>query len=175
MTYLGRSMKSLLALIDTAIGWVTAALVALMLVVIVAQAANRYFDLLVFNAFDQVARVAMVWVAFIALIAVFARGTNVRVDLLDQSFGSRLCYLRSLFGDLLGAAVMTVIHVKSWPLLEIGADMPVTGTPMTLAWSYMALTVGSLGLGLFFLGRAALSVRRARVETSRAMLENGTE
>ena len=145
--------------------WVVSILISVILVSIVTQAINRYFNLFDFNAFDQIARLAMVWAVMLALVHVFAQRTNVRVDLLDTVMGHRINHLRNILADVTGATLMGLIHYKSWALISIGTTLQITGTPFTAAYTYSAIATGTLLLFLLFACRAVIEIAGLVEET----------
>jgi TRAP-type C4-dicarboxylate transport system permease small subunit len=128
---------------------------AIVLAFTCAQVLDRYFLSVAFNAWDQIAQLGLVWVTFLGIALAFRDRVNIRVDLLDARLGPRLLRLRDRLSDLAAIALLAVIQIKIWRLIDIGSGQVIMGTPFTLASTFMALAVGSA------LAMALLAIRLA--------------
>jgi TRAP-type transport system small permease protein len=114
-----------------------------------SQVVDRYGLSVAFNAWDQIAQLALVWVTFLGIALAIRDRTNIRVDLIDHWLGERWLELRDRATDLLAIAVLMVVQVKIWRLVDIGAGQVIMGTPFSMSATFLALAVGSgLAIGL---------------------------
>jgi len=129
-----------------------AVVIALLIILVftVAQVVDRYGLHVDFNAWDQIAQLALVWLTFLGVALAIRDGVNIRVDLIDAWLSSRMVRFRNVATDLLAIALLTVVQVKIWRLVEIGGGQVIMGTPFTLSATFMALAVGS-GLAIALL------------------------
>jgi len=129
-----------------------AVVIALLIVLVftIAQVVDRYGLHVAFNAWDQIAQLALVWLTFLGIALAIRDRVNIRVDLIDTWLSSGVIRFRNVATDLLAIAVLTVVQVKIWRLVEIGGGQVIMGTPFTLSATFMALAVGS-GLAIALL------------------------
>jgi TRAP-type C4-dicarboxylate transport system permease small subunit len=140
--------------IDRIVCWVgrLAVVLALAMVLIFsfAQVLDRYFLKTQFDAWDQLARISMVWAAFLGAAMAFRERRNIVIELIDSHLSPRMLALRDRVFDILLLALAVLLFVKSIPVVEVGMFQSIMGTPFTQAVSYAALTV-SMGLCILFL------------------------
>jgi len=140
-------------------------LVAMMLVILaftVGQVVDRYILKSTFNAYDQLARMGLVWATFIGLALGFREHANIRIDLIDHVLPRHAVLIKQLVFDVAVLALVILINIESWRVVEVGAFQMVIGTPFTYELVYLALTCGTVLLGLFALLRIADAVTGRR-------------
>lgn len=115
-----------------------------------AQVLDRYLLKTQFDAWDQLARISMVWTAFLGAAMALRERRNIVIELIDSHLSPRLRKLRDRVFDVLLLVLATTLFVKSFPVVEVGMFQSIMGTPFTQAVSYSALTV-SMGLFILFL------------------------
>jgi TRAP-type C4-dicarboxylate transport system permease small subunit len=136
-----------------------------MLVILVftsGQVVDRYLLKTSFNAYDQVARLGLVWMTFLGIAVAFRERANIRIDLLDHALPLRFVQWKSVVLDVATLVVTIVIHVEGWRLLEVGAYQTLMGTPFTYEVVYAALLVGTALLAVVLVMRIADAVLRGR-------------
>jgi TRAP-type C4-dicarboxylate transport system permease small subunit len=148
---------SVLCRVDRVLCWVgrLAVVLALAMVLIFsfAQVLDRYVLKTQFDAWDQLARISMVWTAFLGAAVAMRERRNIVIELIDAHLSPRLIALRDRVFDLLLLALAVVLFVKSIPVVEVGMFQSIMGTPFTQAVSYAALTVSMAMFILFLLLR----------------------
>ena len=127
--------------------WIVVCFMAIALVFTAGQAVDRYLLHSPFNAYDQIATLALVWLTFIGIILAFRDHANIRVDLIDGWLGPRALRLRNVLSDIAILSVLIMVQIKIWRLVELGAQQAIVGTPFSSDASYLALAVGS-GFGI---------------------------
>lgn len=142
--------------------WIVIIMMAICLVFTVGQAADRYGPHSSFNSYDQIAQLALVWLTFIGNMLSLRDGTNIRVDLVDAWLSPALLRLRNIVSDMAILGLMTMIQIKIWKLVELGAGQVIIGTPFTSAHTYLALAVGSALCMLIIFVRLILDVTGRR-------------
>jgi TRAP-type transport system small permease protein len=115
-----------------------------------AQVVDRYGPSVAFNAWDQIAQLALVWVTFIGVALAIRDRANIRVDLIDGWLGGRLVAVRDRLADLLAIGLLVVIQAEIWRLVDIGGRQVIMGTPFTMSATFLALALGS-GLAIALL------------------------
>jgi TRAP-type transport system small permease protein len=142
-----------LALLLAALDRIGQLLVALLLVVVlvftVGQVVDRYVLKGAFNAYDQMARLGLVWLTFIGIAMGFRERANIRIDLLDHLLPPRFAAVKGAVLDAAILALTVLIHVESWRLIEVGAFQVVIGTPFTYVAVYSGLVAGTALLAVF--------------------------
>lgn len=145
---------SILHRIDRVVCWVgrLAVVLALAMVLIFsfAQVLDRYVLKTQFDAWDQLARISMVWAAFLGAAMALRERRNIVIELIDAHLSPRMRMLRDRVFDVLLLGLAVLLFVKSIPVVEVGMFQSIMGTPFTQAVSYAALTV-SMGLCILFL------------------------
>ena len=145
-------MQWLLAL-GSALDWVGRCLIGLLLLALLAivalQIVDRHFTDVPIAAPDAYARIVLIWIAFIGFALAARAGLAIRVDLMDHWLPHRVRLTLSLFFDLLKLAVLVLLIVKGWLLVEIGTYQSILGTDLTTAVPNAGLWIGSLMLFVF--------------------------
>lgn len=136
---------------QTLVEWTIGLLLAVMVVLVFANAAGRYLLNAGIAASEEVARLAFVWLIFLgAILAVRERahvGVDMMVRLLPRA-GRRMCLL---FCNLLILYALWLFAEGSWQQILVGlnSEMPVTG--ISLAAFAAAGFVSALAMALLFL------------------------
>lgn len=126
-------------------------LMAIALIFTVGQAIDRYGVNTQFDAHDQIAQLALVWLTFVGYVLAVREGANVRVDLVDGLLTRRLLHLRNMVSDILIVGLLVLIQFKIWRLVELGAGQAIIGTPFSSDATYLALATSS-ALGIVMVG-----------------------
>jgi TRAP-type C4-dicarboxylate transport system permease small subunit len=121
-----------------------------------AQVLDRYLLKTQFDAWDQLARIAMVWTAFLGAAMALRERRNIVIELIDAHLSPRLLKLRDRVFDILLLVLAVTLFIKSIPVVEVGMFQNIMGTPFTQAVSYAALTVSMALFILFLLLRVLL-------------------
>lgn len=145
---------SVLYRLDRMVCWVGRLAVVLTLAMVLifsfAQVLDRYVLKTQFDAWDQLARISMVWTAFLGAAMALRERRNIVIELIDAHLPPRLLALRDRVFDILLLALAVTLFIKSIPVVEVGQFQNIMGTPFTQAVSYAALTA-SMGLFIVFL------------------------
>lgn len=123
---------------------------AMALIFSFAQVLDRYLLKTQFDAWDQLARISMVWTAFLGAAMALRERRNIVIELIDAHLSPRLLMLRDRVFDVLLLGLAVLLFIKSIPVVEVGMFQNILGTPFTQAVSYAALTA-SMGLFILFL------------------------
>ena len=106
-----------------------------------------------FNAYDQLARIGLVWLTFVGAAMALRQRLNIVVDLFGHRLPPGAATLRALILDALAAAVACLLVTYAWRLMAIGGYQRVVGTPFTYLTVYTSLFVGSILFVVFLLAR----------------------
>lgn len=123
---------------------------AMVLIFSFAQVLDRYLLKTQFDAWDQLARISMVWTAFLGAAMALRERRNIVIELIDAHLSPRWIKIRDRVFDSLLLLLAVILFIKSIPVVEVGMFQSIMGTPFTQAVSYAALTV-SMGLFILFL------------------------
>ncbi len=123
---------------------------AMVLIFSFAQVLDRYLLKTQFDAWDQLARISMVWAAFLGAAMALRERRNIVIELIDAHLSPRWINIRDRVFDSLLLVLAVILFVKSIPVVEVGMFQRIMGTPFTQAVSYAALTF-SMGLFILFL------------------------
>lgn len=119
----------------------------------VAQVFDRHFFKSGAIAFDQYARLGLVWLTFFGLAIGFRERANIRIDLLDHVLTKRVRHIKGLVLDLVVLAVSILMIVVGWRLLQVGAFQMLMDTPFTYEVMYGALLAALAVLCVFLVFR----------------------
>jgi len=145
-----------LGLVERALEWLIAVLVAALLVIVASTFVDRHFVTLPMAAPDAYARVILVWLTFIGFALAVKGGLNIRVDLIDARLPAKMRRLLEYVFDLIMLGLTVMLGVNGWRLVVIGQDQERLGTGMSEAWPSAALFVSCILLVLFLVLRIAL-------------------
>ena len=145
-----------LRLVERALEWLIAALVAALLVIVASTFIDRHFVTLPMAAPDAYARVILVWLTFIGFALAVKGGLNIRVDLIDSRLPAKARRILDYVFDLVMLGLTVILGVNGWRLVVIGQDQERLGTMMSEAWPSGALFVSCILLVLFLVLRIAL-------------------
>lgn len=124
---------------------------ASMLVVVAftfGQAVDRYLLKSSFSAHDQVAKIGLVWLVFAGTAAAYARGENLRIDLIAKYLPAGVLRWREAAFEAAILAVAVLVHVKAWDVIRVAAFQQIMGTPFTNVVPYSAILAGSAAIAL---------------------------
>ncbi len=145
-----------LRLVERALEWLIAALVAALLIIVASTFIDRHFVTLPMAAPDAYARVILVWLTFIGFALAVKGGLNIRVDLIDAHLPAKVRQALDYVFDVVMLALTVLLGVHGWRLVVIGRDQERLGTMMSEAWPSAALFVSCILLVLFLVLRIAL-------------------
>ncbi len=145
-----------LGLVERALEWLVAALVAGLLLIVASTFIDRHFITLPMAAPDAYARVMLVWLTFIGFALAVKGGLNIRVDLIDARLPVKARRVLDYVFDVIMLGLTVILGVNGWRLVVIGQDQERLGTGMSEAWPSAALFVSCILLVLFLVLRIAL-------------------
>jgi len=145
-----------LRLVERALEWLVAALVATLLIIVASTFIDRHFITLPMAAPDAYARVILVWLTCIGFALAVKGGLNIRVDLIDARLPAKVRRVLDYIFDVVMLALTVILGVNGWRLVVIGQDQERLGTMMSEAWPSAALFVSCIVLVLFLVLRIAL-------------------
>jgi TRAP-type C4-dicarboxylate transport system permease small subunit len=133
---------------------VVAALVVI-LVFTVGQVVDRHVLRTGFSAFDQYARLGLVWLTFLGFAIAVRERANIKIDLADHFLPPQIVRGKSYVLDAVVLAVAVMMIVVGWRLLEVGAFQVLMDTPFTYEVMYGALLLSLILLVVFLVLRLA--------------------
>ena len=144
-----RLIGTVLQILERVTAVAIAILVALIMVIVVGQLVDRHFVDLPWDAPDQYARIAIVWLCFLGSALALSQGASIRIDLLDHWLPERFVAWRDLLFDLAILGILLLLTVKAWTVVKVGSMQVLLGTPFTADVPYAGFLVGS-GLAAIF-------------------------
>ena len=121
-----------------------ALVVILMLITLSAmfmQVIDRYLIHSTIIAYDQIAKVSMIWLCSLGLPVVFIRNMNVTADLIEDLLPAKILHFRSIFFDLIITGMATTLLVFGLPVMEVGGFQDIIGVPLTYWSIYLAVNI----------------------------------
>ncbi|WP_447921041.1 TRAP transporter small permease [Achromobacter aegrifaciens] len=145
--------RGLILRADRAVCWIGRLAVALTLATVLvfcfAQVLDRYLLKTQFDAWDQVARIGMLWCAFVGAAMALRERRNVVIDIIDRHLPERVRRARDRLFDALLLVLAATLFYKGLDVVAVGNFQDIVGTPFTYAVSYASLTVGMVFFMLF--------------------------
>lgn len=145
-----------LRLVERALEWLIAALVAALVVIVASTFIDRHFVTLPMAAPDAYARVILVWLTFIGFAIAVKGGLNIRVDLIEARLPEKARRALDYVFDVVMLGLTVMLGMNGWRVVVIGKDQERLGTMMSEAWPSAALFVSCIILVLFLVLRIAL-------------------
>jgi len=156
-----RGVERLLGWLEAVGRVVVVALMALMLVLNVAQAVDRYLLASGFFGYDQYAKLSMVALTFLCLPLVLRQRRLIAVDFLDSRLTGRLGTVRSVVFDLILIVLLAIVFHHGLRVMEVGAYQVIVGTPLTYWTVYLLFNIGMAVCLLFLVVRVAATLLSA--------------
>lgn len=119
----------------------------------VGQVVDRHFLKSGFSAFDQYARLGLVWLTFLGIAIAFRERANIRIDLADHFLPPGVIRVKAVVLDLAVVGVAVMLVVVGWRLLDVGSFQMIMDTPFSYAEVYGALLLGMAVLAVFVAAR----------------------
>lgn len=123
----------------------TTLVVILMLVTLTAmfaQAVDRYFIHSTIFAYDQIAKISMIWLCFLGLPVVFLKRVNISADLIVELLPKKLVIIRTILFDFIIMFLAIVLVWFGLPVMEVGAFLDIVGVPLTYWSVYLSFNIG---------------------------------
>lgn len=152
-------LEALLSRLETSFEWFIALLMVFLLGIVAAMLVDRHFVTLPMAAPDQYARIALVWICFIGFALAIRAGVTIRVDMIDSRLPELWRLRLALLFDVILLALVIVLGVKSWPVVQIGLDQLLLGTEIPAAATSASLLVGCVLMTIFLSARIAQRIR----------------
>jgi len=140
--------------LDRAANGLAALALAAVLLFTASQVLDRYLFKSQFNAHDQLARIALVALAFVGIAIGIRDRVNVRIEVLAHLASTRINRGVQAVLTLITGVLALVLFVNAIRLLDIGASQPILGTVFTYRVMYVSLLLGMALLVMFLLWRA---------------------
>jgi len=152
-------MKTAERLLRQALGFAVFLLMVAMTVLMFCQSVDRYLIGSGFSAYDQLAKIGMVWLSFIGLPLVLLHRENISADLIRNVLSPRILSLRDLTFDIMIGIMAVMILWYGLPVMRIGAFQDIIGTPFTYWSIYLALNVSMALTALIAFARIGVKSR----------------
>lgn len=117
------------------------------------QAVDRYLIKSSFSAHDQVAKIGLVWLVFAGMAVAYARGENLRIDLIGKYLPPALRRTREVLFEAAILGIVILVNIKAWDVMRVAAFQQIMGTPFTNVVPYSAIVAGSAAIALSALVR----------------------
>jgi TRAP-type C4-dicarboxylate transport system permease small subunit len=137
------------ALLARLVRWTVAFMAAVILLTTAAAVVDRHVFGTTFDAYDQYARLGLVWMTFLGFALALRERHTIRVEILDGLLGPRARFWRETIFDGAVLALAVLLVVKGWAVAEVGTFQDIIGTPFTYAWSYTAIPAAACLICLF--------------------------
>lgn len=124
-------------------------LVVVILIFTGGQAIDRYLLHTSFDAYDQIARLGLVWLTFFGYALGYRDRVNLRIELLDMALGPRARFVKQIVFDIWLLALVALINQRGWLVMEVGGSQAILGTPFDYSMVYGGLQFSTLLLLVF--------------------------
>ncbi len=144
-----------------------AVLLALMLLVAVAQIVSRALFNYTLDWAEELARMALVWSVLFAAPMGYRSGGHVAIAAFIEALPPRLLYAIALGINLAVAWICAVLLIESAGFLERGMTIVASAVPIRMAWIYAAMPAALAAMFLIALEailRLAAAMLRGRYD-----------
>ena len=129
--------------INWAIGWLMAALMAVMTVLIAWQVFARYVMGSSLSFSEEVARFSTVWLTMLGAAYAYRHGALIAVDLLPGLLRGRMGTALRIVIALASAVFALVLLREGWAITERVLPQTAPSTRVSMAWLYAAMPAGA--------------------------------
>lgn len=150
----------------------SAALLAVMLAVAVAQIASRALFNHTLDWAEELARMALVWSVLLAAPLAYRSGAHVAISAFAEAIPPRLLYATALALNLLTAWICGVFLLESFDFVARGFTIVASAVPLPMGWVY-AIVPASLAALLLVAIECVLRLARALLEGRFDLLLSG--
>ena len=144
----------------------------MVLVLTVGQVLYRHWLKSTFAAYDQFARIGLVWLTFLGIAVGIRDRTNVRIELLNHLAPQHIRRYMAIAIDLVVLATSILLVLVGVPLLEVGAFQAIMGTSLNYDIMYASLLSGLCLLILFLVLRFADLISGGRLNVDAPVHED---
>ncbi len=113
---------------------------------------------------EEVARIGLVYMTFLAGAVAVRNGRNLRIDVLVEKLPRRGRLGVGLAVHVMGLVFLVVVFWRSLPVLQVSWGTPLTGTGWPTTVFYLPVTLGALAIGAYILREAWRVLRALRHE-----------
>lgn len=135
------------------VGWLLAALLLVMSVLISWQVFARYVMGSSLSFSEEVSRFSMVWMAMLGAAYAYRYGSLIAVDLLTMLSGPKISRILRLTVAAASCLFAFVLLTQGWALTERVASQTAPSTRVSMAWLYGSMPAGA---ALIFLNAIAI-------------------
>lgn len=142
----------------------SAVLLVLMSIFVFLQVISRFAIKIPFGWTEELSKIFLIWLTYVALAPTFSRNIHVRIDMLDQYLTKKgeliLKITNHVIGIIFGIFSLYYILILYQSQLEYGQLTPVLSLPMTVV--LIPLVAGVFITTLYFLFETWQLFRQAR-------------
>lgn len=143
------------------LGWICAALVAAMTILMTIQVVGRYVMHNPPGWTEELARVAFVYATFLGAALAVARHAHLGIDLINNALPVRVRAAVQVGWRLVACAVLGVVAYQGYFLVERLSGQPLTSVPVSKGFMFAAVPIGCAITLIYELGRIVHEVRVA--------------
>lgn len=129
-------------------------LLAFILLLMFAQAVDRYLVASGFSAYEQYSKMALVWLVFLGFPLALLHYESITADLIAHYLSERMLWIRNLIFDLAMAAMAGLLLLYGLPVMRVGSFMEILGTPFTYWSIYLSFNLGMVLVILILVTRS---------------------
>ena len=146
-----KAIRAIVGSIDAlnrATGWVLAALLLVMTVLITWQVIARFVIGSPLTFSEEVSRFAMIWMTMLGAAYAYRYGTLISVDVLTDIAGPRMTRVLRIGIALLSLAFAYVLLTQGFSITMRVAGQTAPSTRVSMAWLYAAVPAGATLIAL---------------------------
>ncbi|MBP0439980.1 TRAP transporter small permease [Tianweitania sediminis] len=136
-------------------------LLAFILLLMFAQAADRYLVGSGFSAYEQYSKIALVWLVFLGFPVAILHYESITADLIAHYLSERMLGVRDLIFNFVMAAMAGLLLFYGLPVMRVGSFMEILGTPFTYWSIYLSFNLGMALIILILVARSLAALHAA--------------
>lgn len=137
-------MSRVLSIVDLAVQGLIIFLMALLVVVISADVAARYFfgGSLVYS--NELSRMTFIWICFLGMPLCIVKGLNVAITALESRLSRELQKITYRLGVVMVIVLLGVVAYGAWISIGERSAERLNTIPLSAAWFFFPVLIGSL-------------------------------
>jgi TRAP-type transport system small permease protein len=145
------AINKLLEKYEKALNWVTSGILAVLLLIVLAQIASRYAFNSSLSWTEEAARYLMIWGVLLGVSLSYLNGYLISIDTFVNRFPASVKKAVRVFNLLLSLFFTGILTVYGVNLCILGTQMESPALEIPYLWIYLAVPVGAALLFVLFL------------------------
>ncbi len=145
------AINKLLEKYETALNWITSGILALLLLIVLAQIVSRYAFNSSLSWTEEASRYLMIWGVLLGVSLSYLNGYLISIETFVKRFPAAVKKIVRVFNLLLSLFFTGILAIYGVNLCILGSQMESPALEIPYTWIYLAVPVGAALLFVLFL------------------------